>query len=59
MLEKKYGGNAPDRQPGQYWPPYLNSENFDYGQMGDAATTNSEMLKMSVLSQTQDDRTEE
>lgn len=31
MIEKRYGGNAPDREPGQYWPPYLNSENFEYG----------------------------
>jgi len=51
MMEEKYGGTAPNRQSGQYWPPYLNSENFEYGKMADeASTANSEMLKMSVLS---------
>lgn len=31
QLEQKYGGQVPDRQPGQFWPPSLPSMNFGVG----------------------------
>lgn len=30
QLEEKFGGKVPNRKEGEYWPPRLPSDNFDF-----------------------------
>mmetsp|Transcript_3953 Transcript_3953/g.5960 ORF Transcript_3953/g.5960 Transcript_3953/m.5960 type:complete len:109 (-) Transcript_3953:26-352(-) len=41
QLEERFGGKAPNREPGNYWPPTLNNTNYGAGQFsgyGEEAT---------------------
>lgn len=51
QLEEKYGGTAPNRNVGEYWPPRLNSTTFGFGEETDMSQvkdlTDEQVLKMS------------
>lgn len=63
QLEEKFGGTAPNRKQGEYWPPRCNSDEFGCGEMTDISNmtplANDEMLKMSVLTKNEQGLTEE
>lgn len=54
QLEEKYGGTAPNRKEGEYWPPKLNSNEFGFGEETDMSNikdlTSDQVLKMGNLS---------
>ena len=59
-MEEKFGGNAKNREAGEFWPPALHSNNFGEKDLDPSClSVDNSDLKMSVVSQSDNPLTEE
>lgn len=61
QLEEKFGGTAKNREPSEFWPPSMPSNNYGEKDIDTSCLSvdNTELLKMSVISQSENPMTEE